>query len=112
MLTVHSAKGLEFDVVFIVGVEEGVFPSDMGMNDGSRDDEEERRLMYVALTRARKYLHISHAMSRRIYGQTRFQMGSQFLLDIPGHLVEVQGDVGGKKHYHPGDELPTSLLDW
>lgn len=112
MLTVHSAKGLEFDVVFIVGVEEGVFPSDMGMNDGSRDDEEERRLMYVALTRARKYLHVSYAMSRRVYGQVRFQTGSQFLSDIPDHLIESAGTSQNNRQYQSGDELPVSLLDW
>lgn len=107
MLTVHSAKGLEFDVVFLVGLEEGLFPSDMGMTDSNRDQEEERRLMYVALTRARKHLHISHAMTRRVYGQVKFQMGSSFLLDIPSHLVDIKGDVERNPK-----ELPSSLLDW
>jgi DNA helicase-2/ATP-dependent DNA helicase PcrA len=111
MLTIHSAKGLEFDTVFMVGLEEGLFPSDMGMNDGTRDTEEERRLMYVALTRARKNLHISHAMTRRVYGQVKFQTSSSFLMDIPSHLVEVRGDQP-KTQYRAGDTLPSSLLDW
>jgi DNA helicase-2/ATP-dependent DNA helicase PcrA len=107
MLTVHSAKGLEFDAVFIVGLEEGVFPSSMGGTE-DRDDEEERRLMYVALTRARKHLHLSHTMSRRVYGQTQFQKPSQFIADIPGHLVSQIGDAGTPKDI----PYPESLLDW
>ncbi len=108
MLTVHSAKGLEFDVVFIVGLESGIFPSNIGGDSNDRDDEEERRLMYVAITRARKHLHISHAMSRRIYGQQQFQRPSEFVSDIPSHLIRQIGDNTPQKDI----EFPDSLLDW
>jgi DNA helicase II / ATP-dependent DNA helicase PcrA len=110
MLTVHSAKGLEFDCVFLVGLEEGIFPSDIGAGTGDRDDEEERRLMYVAVTRARQYLHISHAMSRRIYGQTRFQRPSVFVSDIPSHLIHQIGENSMARDNTT--EFPESLLDW
>jgi len=82
LMTVHSSKGLEFDVVFITGMEEGLFPHENSMND--RDGlEEERRLMYVAITRARKRLYLSHSQSRMLHGQTRFNMKSRFFDELP-----------------------------
>lgn len=81
LMTIHAAKGLEFEHVFLVGLEQGVFPSDHG--NEQRDDEEERRLMYVAITRARKELHLSYAMMRTIYGQTHVTVPSEFIADIP-----------------------------
>jgi DNA helicase-2/ATP-dependent DNA helicase PcrA len=81
-MTVHSSKGLEFDAVFITGMEEGLFPHENSMND--RDGlEEERRLMYVAITRARKRLYLSHSQSRMLHGQTRFNMKSRFFEELP-----------------------------
>ena len=67
MMTVHAAKGLEFPIVFLVGLEDGIFPHSRSIND-PKELEEERRLAYVAITRAEKILYISHAMRRRIYG--------------------------------------------
>ncbi len=82
LMTVHSAKGLEFDAVFITGLEEGLFPHE---NSQESEDgvEEERRLMYVAITRARKRLYMSFAQTRMLHGQTRYNMKSRFFEELP-----------------------------
>ena len=87
MMTVHSAKGLEFDAVFITGLEEGLFPHEQSANepDGL---EEERRLAYVAITRARNRLYLSHAQTRMLHGQTRYNIPSRFLEEIPQQLLK------------------------
>jgi DNA helicase-2/ATP-dependent DNA helicase PcrA len=87
MMTVHSAKGLEFDAVFLTGLEEGLFPHEqsVGEADGL---EEERRLAYVAITRARKRLYLSHAQTRMLHGQTRYNIPSRFLEEIPQALMK------------------------
>ena len=82
LMTVHASKGLEFDCVFITGMEEGLFPHENSMND--RDGlEEERRLMYVAITRARKRLYLSHSQTRMLHGQTRYNPKSRFFEELP-----------------------------
>jgi DNA helicase II / ATP-dependent DNA helicase PcrA len=87
LMTVHSAKGLEFSAVFISGLEEGLFPHDNSMlEDGGI--EEERRLMYVAITRARKRLYISYAGSRMLHGQPRYGIVSRFIEEIPAPLCK------------------------
>jgi DNA helicase-2/ATP-dependent DNA helicase PcrA len=87
MMTVHSAKGLEFDVVFITGLEEGLFPHEQSVME--RDGlEEERRLAYVAITRARHRLYLSHAQTRMLHGQTRYNIPSRFLEEIPQALMK------------------------
>ena len=87
MMTVHSAKGLEFDAVFVSGLEQGLFPHEQSLNepDGL---EEERRLMYVALTRARKRLQLSFGQTRMLHGQTRYNLPSRFLEEIPEGLLK------------------------
>ncbi|PIR84191.1 ATP-dependent DNA helicase PcrA [Candidatus Kaiserbacteria bacterium CG10_big_fil_rev_8_21_14_0_10_51_14] len=85
LMTVHASKGLEFDAVFIVGLEQGLFPS--LRNDESRDPEEERRLFYVALTRARKHLFLSFAHQRSKYGTRESALPSEFLSDIDERLL-------------------------
>ena len=86
-MTVHSAKGLEFSAVFISGLEEGLFPHDNSMlEDGGI--EEERRLMYVAITRARKRLYLSYAGSRMLHGQPRYGIVSRFVEEIPPALCK------------------------
>ncbi len=87
LMTVHAAKGLEFDVVFVCGLEEGLFPHENSLmeTDGL---EEERRLMYVAVTRARQRLYVSLAQSRMLHGQTRYNMRSRFLEEIPEPLTK------------------------
>ena len=90
LMTMHSAKGLEFDHVFIVGMEEGVFPSEM-CRFSPEELEEERRLCYVGITRARKELYLSSSQSRMIFGQTRRNPPSRFLEEIdPGYLDEEE----------------------
>jgi len=82
LMTVHSSKGLEFDCVFITGMEEGLFPHENAMSD--RDGlEEERRLMYVAITRARQRLYLSHSQTRMLHGQTRYNVRSRFFDELP-----------------------------
>lgn len=87
MMTVHSAKGLEFPTVFLVGLEDGIFPHSRSIND-SQELEEERRLAYVAITRAEKNLYITHAMRRRTYGEEIAAEPSQFLNEMPLDLLE------------------------
>ena len=87
LMTVHSAKGLEFDVVFISGLEEGLFPHENSVRE-DKGLEEERRLMYVAVTRARKRLYISHAQTRMLHGQTRYNLPSRFFDEIPAELLK------------------------
>lgn len=87
LLTAHSAKGLEFPVVFIVGLEDGLFPHSRSAADPA-ELEEERRLCYVAITRAEKYLYVSHAMKRRVYGEELASEPSQFLNEMPLELIE------------------------
>ena len=82
LMTVHSAKGLEFDCVFITGLEEGLFPSERSMSD-YEGLEEERRLMYVAITRARKRLYLSYSQTRLLHGQTRYNVKSRFFDELP-----------------------------
>lgn len=89
MMTLHSAKGLEFPVVFIVGMEEGLFPGNQVMYDPS-EIEEERRLCYVGITRAKEKLFITNARSRMIYGNTSFTRPSRFLSEIPEGLTDME----------------------
>ncbi|HSN40746.1 MAG TPA: DNA helicase II [Burkholderiales bacterium] len=86
LMTVHSAKGLEFHSVFISGLEEGLFPHENSMTEAD-GVEEERRLMYVALTRARRRLYLSLAQSRMLHGQTRYNVASRFFQEIPENLM-------------------------
>jgi DNA helicase II / ATP-dependent DNA helicase PcrA len=87
LMTVHAAKGLEFDCVFVSGLEEGLFPSERSMAD--RDGlEEERRLMYVAITRARRRLYLSHSQTRLLHGQTRYNVRSRFFDELPEHALK------------------------
>ncbi|HEX7054732.1 MAG TPA: UvrD-helicase domain-containing protein [Burkholderiales bacterium] len=87
LMTVHSAKGLEFDVVFLSGLEEGLFPHEQSVLE-REGLEEERRLAYVAITRARKRLYLSHAQTRMLHGQTRYNVPSRFLEEIPQQLLK------------------------
>ena len=86
LMTVHAAKGLEFHAVFITGLEEGLFPHEQSANEES-GLEEERRLMYVAITRARRRLYLSHAQSRMLHGQTRYSLPSRFLDELPEQVL-------------------------
>ena len=90
LMTIHSAKGLEFNNVFLVGMEEGIFPGNQSIYGGPEEIEEERRLAYVAITRAKKKLNISNAYSRMLYGQTGRNLPSRFLEEIPKELCNIK----------------------
>ncbi|MBU3618212.1 UvrD-helicase domain-containing protein [Polynucleobacter sp. JS-Fieb-80-E5] len=87
LMTVHSAKGLEFTSVFITGLEEGLFPHENSVNE-QNGLEEERRLMYVAITRAKERLYLSHTQSRMLHGQVRYNMPSRFLEELPSDSLK------------------------
>ena len=98
IMTIHAAKGLEFDTVFLAGWEEGVFPSQRALDEGGNASlEEERRLAYVAITRARRKCFIFHAANRRIYGQWTSSIPSRFVAELPGaHTEEETTMTGGE----------------
>ncbi|SJM88978.1 DNA-dependent ATPase I and helicase II [Crenothrix polyspora] len=87
LMTLHSAKGLEFKLVFLVGLEEGLFPSQQSLDDVGRL-QEERRLCYVGITRAMQYLYLSYAESRRLYGRESYPRPSRFLREIPAECIQ------------------------
>lgn len=96
IMTIHAAKGLEFDTVFCVGWEEGLFPSQRSLDEGGNASlEEERRLAYVAITRARRLAVIFHAANRRIYGQWNSSLPSRFVGELPAEHIEVETTMSG-----------------
>jgi DNA helicase-2/ATP-dependent DNA helicase PcrA len=96
IMTIHAAKGLEFDTVFLAGWEEGVFPSQRSLDEGGNASlEEERRLAYVAITRARKRCIILHAANRRIYGQWTSSIPSRFVTELPEANIEAETTMTG-----------------
>ena len=111
VMTVHAAKGLEFDLVLVPGLEDGIFPSGKSL-DERNGLEEERRLMYVAITRAKKELVLSHAKSRYIFGDVQMQMPSRFLKELPSGEVAAEevffgSEFGSQKNTrHPWPERP------
>ena len=105
MMTLHSAKGLEFPNVFMVGMEENLFPSARSRDDEARM-EEERRLCYVGITRARERLFLSHASRRMLYNQIQFNYRSRFIDDIPARLIEDVSDRGGRSGGFSGNKKP------
>jgi len=115
IMTVHSAKGLEFEVVFIPGLEEGVFPSGRATQERN-GMEEERRLLYVAITRAKKLLHLSFAQNRFTFGQMQVTLPSPFLRELPDEVIDSNQLWGRSnftenkitvKHYYLGDKAST-----
>ena len=94
LMTIHSAKGLEFPIVFLPGMEDGLFPGMQTITAGESDMEEERRLAYVAITRAKKELYLLHTRSRLLYGQTIYNPVSRFVSEIPESLVEKPEEQG------------------
>jgi DNA helicase-2/ATP-dependent DNA helicase PcrA len=109
LMTLHSAKGLEYPVVFLVGCEEGIFPHNRALTDPS-ELEEERRLAYVGLTRAREKLIVSHAWHRMLFGQSQYNPPSRFLAEIPAELFDRQGNVdSGADHGRTYGRTPG---DW
>ncbi len=106
LMTIHSAKGLEFGTVFVVGLEEGLFPSDM-VSGNPREMEEERRLFYVAITRAKTHCYLSYAQCRFRYGQMEFSAPSRFLRDIdPKYLDRQQSMFSTRRSIDDDVQLP------
>nr|WP_269769658.1 UvrD-helicase domain-containing protein [Sphingomonas sp. MA1305] len=96
IMTIHAAKGLEFDTVFLVGWEEGLFPSQRALDEGgTKSLEEERRLAYVAITRARRLAVIIHAANRRIYGQWTSSIPSRFVNELPNEHIDAETTMSG-----------------
>ncbi|CAN5539224.1 DNA helicase PcrA [soil metagenome] len=110
LMTLHSAKGLEYPVVFVVGMEEGVFPHSRALTEPT-EMEEERRLAYVGITRAQQKLFVSHAWSRQLFGNTSYNPPSRFLDEIPAELVEQMGAVGGAQRSY-GRSSMRARNDW
>lgn len=110
VMTLHSAKGLEFDTVFLPGWEEGLFPHQRAMDETGRAGlEEERRLAYVGLTRARRRAYVSHAANRRIHGQWQSTLPSRFIAELPGEHMDVLADPGlYPRTAAPGGDWPES----
>lgn len=108
LMTIHSAKGLEFPVVYIAGMEEGLFPSARSMNT-AEDLEEERRLCYVAITRAKNRLYITGAKSRTLYGQTTHQVNSRFLGEIPSEFLEEDGQSAADNMTVAASKIPQAV---
>lgn len=105
LMTLHSAKGLEFPVVFIPGMEEGIFPSSMSLQENN--EEEERRLCYVGITRAREKLYMSHAVQRTLYGRTSANAISRFMNEIPEELINIDKPYSRKQEVR---QMQTSPL--
>ncbi|MFM2436120.1 MAG: ATP-dependent helicase PcrA [Actinomycetota bacterium] len=117
LMTLHAAKGLEFPVVFIVGMEEGIFPHSRALTD-QNELEEERRLAYVGITRAKERLLLSHAWSRNLYGSKQFNPPSRFLDEIPSELLQREGSIDsgadeGRGSYRPRPDQGTGQrIEW
>lgn len=110
IMTLHSAKGLEYDLVFLPGWEEGIFPHQKALDEeGLKGLEEERRLAYVGITRARKRVYISHASRRQIYGRWQPSLPSRFLQEIPEDIVETISEVSGFSFATMQDDAASSF---
>ena len=94
LMTLHNAKGLEYDIVFMIGMEDGVFPHSRSIEAG--DIEEERRLAYVGLTRARKELTLTYARTRALYGGREWNVPSRFLAEIPPETTDAEEQLGAR----------------
>lgn len=112
LMTLHSAKGLEFPVVFMPGLEEGLFPSYMSLTEGEEKLEEERRLCYVGITRAREKLYILYADQRTVFGRTQYSSPSRFIKELPPSVTNMQR-LGGKvnKERKSFESAVTSAVD-
>lgn len=105
LMTLHAAKGLEFPVVFMAGMEDGLFPSERALEEGPRNLEEERRLCYVGMTRARQELYLTYAQSRQQFGQRSYNMPSRFLEDMGAELFAPQPARPSQPRYNEFNEF-------
>ena len=109
LMTMHAAKGLEFKVVFLIGMEEGIMPHSMSLNEAG-ELEEERRLCYVGITRAKERLYITNAKRRMLFGNTNMNPPSRFIAEIDGNLIEKEESkpetkVFNKTNFYEGERL-------
>ncbi len=113
LMTIHNAKGLEFEHVFIAGMEEGLFPHARSTHGDERGIEEERRLCYVGITRARRELHLLRAVRRHVFGATQFNLPSRFLDEIPSELLSVATapSIGAMRNSVYVSEASTAEFD-
>jgi DNA helicase-2/ATP-dependent DNA helicase PcrA len=112
LMTMHAAKGLEFHTVFITGLEEGLFPHENSLQEAN-GLEEERRLMYVAITRARRCLYLTYAQTRRLHGQPRYSLPSRFFAELPSELLQwlspsPRADRRYRQTFYDDDAVPSS----
>ena len=108
LMTIHSAKGLEFEKVYLIGLEEGIFPGNQSIYGGPSEIEEERRLMYVAITRAKRNLLISNAVTRMVFGSTNRNVPSRFLKEIPDEFCDMSKKVPQMSYGHSFGTSHTS----
>ena len=106
IMTIHAAKGLEFDTVFLPAWEEGIFPNEKTVEEGAL--EEERRLAYVAITRARRRAVIINAMSRRLFGEQKYNSPSRFIAEMDGRYLDFQGGTPRGVYAASPRRIPTS----
>ena len=107
LMTLHSAKGLEFPVVFLVGMEEGIFPGNKSIGE-PKELEEERRLFYVGITRAKQFLYLTCAKKRTIFGSTSYNAISRFVNEIPSDLLDGFDELDNNKY----DKFEDSIYNW
>ena len=107
LMTIHASKGLEFDYVFISGLEDGLFPSKLDAKPTQDRQEEERRLFYVALTRARQKLFLSYSSLRTIFGSRRTNIISEFITDINDNLLEEEN-----QNFQPDTPLNSEKIEY
>ena len=106
IMTIHAAKGLEFDTVFLPAWEEGIFPNDMAVQSGGL--EEERRLAYVAITRARRRAIIINTMSRMVFGNRQYNSPSRFITEMDNKFLDFQGGAPRSYQHYGASKIPTS----
>ncbi|HEX7668895.1 MAG TPA: UvrD-helicase domain-containing protein [Polyangiaceae bacterium] len=112
LMTVHGAKGLEFRTVLLTGMEDGTFPY-RGLDEAHADEmDEERRLAYVAVTRAKERLYVTHASTRTLFGKTQYLTASRFLSDIPPAVVEREGSIDRSWGARPYGAMPSRNASW
>ena len=112
LMTLHAAKGLEFPVVYMVGMEEGILPHARVYEAGPAELEEERRLCYVGMTRAREELHLTYAYSRMTFGQRSYQPASRFIADMGDQVIQVSnGSDRGATNHFTADEFDDFFPD-
>ena len=109
LMTVHSAKGLEYDNVFVIGLDDGIFPSSRSF-DSEDDMEEERRLAYVAITRAKNRLYLANASQRMLFGQTQHNVTSRFMREIGSELLEKHDNAAAMKKRNPSEDKPLTAV--